>query len=713
MNLEKIYIYDIETYKEAFTFSIVRADGKHKKTFEVSKFNNQLEGVFNCLDYLKDNECYMVGFNNLAFDYPIIHDLADHRRKNLKLSGEQVACMVHGLAQIQINSFKDGGFGNTIKNEEIPQIDLYKINHMDNKAKATGLKMLEFNMRLNNIEDLPFGIEESLTEEMIERLKYYNEHDVEATRQFFLICKPQVEFRFALTEKYGRSFINHNDGKIGKDYFQMKLEEEGVPLYKELGHGKRMKLQSKRCSISIKDCLFNYYDFQLPETKAIFSWFAKQRITETKGVFTELDEGVLGELSTFCETDIKRKKFPSEPTEQELARFTIEHPLGWVEIEELKATTTVKNTDGTKTKVHKKSHWGCWREASSLNIVLDGLRIDFGTGGIHASRSDVIAKETETYRIIDQDVSSQYPNLAIVNRVFPEHLSVKFCDIYQDVYEQRKSYAKGTPENAMLKLALNSVYGDSNNKFSVFYDPKYTMTITINGQLSVLLLAEKLLSIPKLRLIQLNTDGLTAAVPKDQVEQYKEVCKAWEKQVKLELEQSDYSKMYIKDCNNYIAVFTNGKVKRKGAYQYEGLGWHQNHSALVIQKAAEAAMLHGKDVEEFIRAHTDKFDFMLRTKVPRSSKLVLRYPDGFNEDGKEVFRDEPQQNICRYYPSVNGGKLIKLMPALPDKEDQSDRELSIDKEWNVKTCNNAMHFSFDDLDYSYYVNEANKLIIGR
>lgn len=154
------------------------------------------------------------------------------------------------------------------------------------------------------------------------------------------------------------------------------------------------------------------------------------------------------------------------------------------------------------------------------------------------------------------------------------------------------------------------------------------------------------------------------------------------------------------------------KVKRKGAYQYEGLGWHQNHSSLVIQKATEAHMLNGVDIEEFVKNHTDKFDFMLRTKVPRSSKLVLRYSDGFDLEGKEVFRDELQQNICRYYPSKSGGKLIKIMPALAGKEDNGDRELSIDKNWNVKTCNNANDFSFDDLDYSYYVEEAKKLIVG-
>jgi hypothetical protein len=102
--------------------------------------------------------------------------------------------------------------------------------------------------------------------------------------------------------------------------------------------------------------------------------------------------------------------------------------------------------------------------------VIDGFRFDFGVGGIHGSLTSKVVKETKTYKIVDADVSSMYPNIAISNRVYPEHLTSKFCDIYQDVYEQRKSYPKTSAENAMLKLALNGVYGDSNNKYSPFYD---------------------------------------------------------------------------------------------------------------------------------------------------------------------------------------------------------------------------------------------------
>ena len=71
-----------------------------------------------------------------------------------------------------------------------------------------------------------------------------------------------------------------------------------------------------------------------------------------------------------------------------------------------------------------------------------------------------------------------YPNIAISNKVYPEHLTEKFCEIYKGIYEQRKTYAKNTPENAMLKLSLNGTYGKSNDKFSVFYDPKFTRMLS-------------------------------------------------------------------------------------------------------------------------------------------------------------------------------------------------------------------------------------------
>jgi len=183
------------------------------------------------------------------------------------------------------------------------------------------------------------------------------------------------------------------------------------------------------------------------------------------------------------------------------------------------------------------------------------------------------------------------------------------------------------------------------------------------------------------------------------MDKYNAICEAWQQQVGLQLEYAHYLKMIIRDVNNYLAFYTDGKVKRKGAYQYEGLGWHQDQGGLIIPMAAEAKMIYGTDINDFVQNHKDMYNFMLRTKVRRNSKLML-----VMEDGTEI----QQQNICRYYACKNGGKLIKIMP--PVTEGGEDRRVGIDSNWNIKTCNDIKDFS-NDVDYDYYIAEAEKLVV--
>lgn len=146
----------------------------------------------------------------------------------------------------------------------------------------------------------------------------------------------------------------------------------------------------------------------------------------------------------------------------------------------------------------------------------------------------------------------------------------------------------------------------------------------------------------------------------------------------------------------------SGKVKTKGAYEvlpFTELGWQKNHSAMVVPMASLAKLLGMCEVDKFITSHKDPFDFCLRTKVPRSSKLYLTY-----EDGREIL----QQNICRYYPSKSGGKLVKWMPGLKPGDDW--RKLGIDVEWFVDTCNNIHDFKWNDVNYDYYIFQAQTLV---
>jgi hypothetical protein len=148
-------------------------------------------------------------------------------------------------------------------------------------------------------------------------------------------------------------------------------------------------------------------------------------------------------------------------------------------------------------------------------------------------------------------------------------------------------------------------------------------------------------------------------------------------------------------------LISSGKVKTKGAYEvmpFDKIGWQKNQSCMVVSMAALYHLLEMGDYEDFIRLHRDKYDFCLRTKVPRSSKLLL-----VTQDGEEI----QLQNICRYYPSKKGGKLIKVMPPLVEGGEW--RRLGIDTSWDVQPCNDIKDFSWD-LDYRYFVQEAKALI---
>ena len=713
VELIELFVYDIETYPNVFTFGIVRADGKFDKCFEISEYQNDIEGLLKCFNYLQSNSFTMVGFNNINFDYPVLHKFFTYIDSIKDKSGKVIASKIYKWAQEQIDSMKDGFASTVAENEHvIPQIDLFKINHFDNKAKMTSLKQIEFNMRLANVQDLPFSVGTTLTKDEIVILKKYNMHDVEATRMFLLECIPMLQLREDLSYKYNLNLRNASDSKIGGEFFLAKLKEAGVATHHYKG-GKLVMKQSPRKVIDLGECIFDYYEFARPEFIAIKDWFSKQKITETKGVFSDIPEHKLGDVAKYANMVVKKKKIESEVIPPELLK---EFPMGYLETVKLSATEIVKDENGEKVfemveqpngklkkvyvKRNKKSYYFCYRIAESLNVVIDGLEIVFGVGGIHASRTGVV-KETVLKMIRDADVGSMYPNLAISNNVYPEHLGVEFCGIYKNVYEERKKFAKGTMENLAIKLALNATYGNSNNKYSFLYDPKYTMTITINGQLSLCFLLDMLMKkLDDLDVIQMNTDGITTRFLKDEEVLYNATCQEWEKRVGLQLEFADYSAMYIKDVNNYIAVYTNSKLKSKGAYEYKGLPHHKDQSMLVVPMVAEKVMVEGKDAEELVRNHDNKWDFMKRCKIPKSSKLIAY----------DALGEVQLPNVTRYYVSNSGMNFKKVMPALEGKE--GDRDLSIESGWLCQEANLIESIdSISDINYNYYVDEVKKLLI--
>lgn len=282
------YIYDIETFPTIFTFAISDTDYTNKKVYEISTRKNQGVELYQMLQRMEASGDRLVGFNNTGFDWLVVHYMMT--KIDMNLTGKEIALAVYNYVDWLINTATQQQiFNETIwwNAQTVKQIDLYKIHHFDNAARRTSLKVLQFNMRMENIEDLPFEVGTYLEEENFDDLIDYNFHDIDSTAMFYRHSLEKLEYREELSLKYNRPMMNDSDMKIGKNYFIMRLEERLGPeiCFRRTENG-RQPNQTLRDRIIINDILFPYINFENKAFRCVHEFFKNQIITDTKGAFS-------------------------------------------------------------------------------------------------------------------------------------------------------------------------------------------------------------------------------------------------------------------------------------------------------------------------------------------------------------------------------------------------------------------------------------------
>lgn len=240
-------------------------------------------------------------------------------------------------------------------------------------------------------------------------------------------------------------------------------------------------------------------------------------------------------------------------------------------------------------------------------------------------------------------------------------------------------------------MITKSLSGNLQNEHSWCYDPNAVMSIRINGQLLLLMLAEELVSIG-CRIVQANTDGLFVIIKKDNYEYLKNICRNWEKLTRLVLEEDRFKAMYQFAINDYFAITEDGKVKEKGMF-ITSVKLGKGLTPKIIPKAVIAFFKDGIPVEETIKGSKDIKDFLMAEKTGKQWHVE--------------YMNQEQQRTNRFYASTNGGYLWKW----------KDNE-------GIKSYQNMLVASgvtllnkFDDvpienrkINYRYYIYEAYKII---
>jgi hypothetical protein len=628
----KVVIYDIETLKEYFLV-VCLIPGEPYRVFRLNQWENDLDKFIKFTEDYSDH--YWVGYNNLRFDSQVVEWIIRHHGDWYELGNLDITAKIAQKASDIIHDANYDVFPEfrewELRNK---QIDLFKVHHFDNKNRRVSLKRLEFEMDLQNIEEMPIHhAKEGMTKEDIVTTTEYCLNDVWATYQFYLVTigecdhplykgKNKLQLRLDIQEEFGIPCINYSDSKIGDEMIKkFYCQEKGI-AYTELP-----KEGWFRKVVKVSNCIASYVQFQTSELQAFLKKIKKVSLTQK---------------------------------------------------------------DDFKEELH-----------------FYGNTYSFMKGGLHTENKPQVFEADEEHEIIDWDVSSYYPAIIINNGRYPYHLGKEFLAGYKSMFEKRlelKPQAKKDKRIAgiveALKLSVNSVYGKSSDMQSWIYDRQLTMFTTITGELSLMMLIEAY-ELNGINVISANTDGVTIMVKKCYIDKMHEINKWWSELTRYELERADYQKIIFSTVNDYIAIKTDGEVKKKGDFLTD-FELHKNKSARIVPIALEQYYVHGTPVADTIMGYDKIYDFCLRQKASKD----FHY-EGINRATGET---TVYNKLIRYYISKKGEKLLKMKN--PECQTDAAPISQVEAgEWLATVCNHlTKDHPLDNINYDYYIERCNRII---
>lgn len=334
-------------------------------------------------------------------------------------------------------------------------------------------------------------------------------------------------------------------------------------------------------------------------------------------------------------------------------------------------------------------------ELNALQITIGDSVYRMGIGGLHSSEKGAAHFSDDRTILRDYDVTSYYPFIILLLSLYPQHLGPGFLDAYRNlVYRRIAAKRAGNKSDAdSLKITINGIFGKLGNMYSIFYSPDLLIQVTVTGQLSLLMMIERM-ELEGLRVVSANTDGIVIKCPKAREQVMKHIVEQWQKDTGFELEDNDYKALLSRDVNNYIAVkYPSTKVpeitvKTKGAYSRAGMS--KNPTNEICIDAIEAYLCKGTPIEQTVRSCKDIRKFVsVRTVKGGAVKLW----------GDNNIIDFLGKAIRWYYATGVEGTIVyaKSGNKVP-KSDGAKPLMDLPSEFP------------NDVDFEWYIEEAVKML---
>ena len=511
----------------------------------------------------------------------------------------------------------------------VAQLEMDHIDLIEVAPLGASLKIYGGRIHSKKMQDLPIEPHELIKEKDLPDMRLYCENDLDLTIGLGTTLEEALELRIAMGKEYRADLRSKSDAQIAEVVIKHEME-------------KKYNTKPKRPKIEV-GTKFNY---KAPKSLAFKTKVMQDIFEEFKK--SDFVVGKSGHMD-FLVNDFER-------------------------------------TEDGEFKRNKKGEKIPYHPIKNKKFNIGNTTYKIGIGGLHSCEKAATHKSGK-YLLKDYDVAAFYPNIILLNKLAPQHLGKPFLIIYKSIVDRRlKAKAeKNLVVNESLKITINGSFGKLGSKWSFLYAPDLMMQVTITGQLTLLMLIERL-ELAGVSVVSGNTDGIVTKMLPEQQQLVKDIVADWEFDTDYEMEETCYQGLYSRGVNDYIAV-ADGYVKSKGAYadpRDKKNILKINPGNEISTDAVKAFLKDKTPIEKTIRRCKDVSKFItIRTVnggAVKEGKLI----------GKAIRWYYGKYELDAIHYKTNGNKVprsdgAKPMMELPD-------------------------IIPEDMDYDWYIAESNKIL---
>lgn len=547
--------------------------------------------------------------------------------------------------------------------------DIQKILYLD--KSFIGLKSVAINLKWHRIQELPIPFDSIIKKTDVYNLLDYNVNDGLITNRLVTSQRKEINLRDKLSIRYDIDLRNDSRSSIGKRLMILYYMSRSGLTYKEL-----INLRTHRGRMSLSSIITDKVYF---------------RTNKFKNFLTKLKSEIITPGDEFT------RIFEHNGTYYTIAKGGI-HSIDDSRFYVADSNTIIRDAD--------------------ITSYYPSILLIFGISPKHLDLSiflELVALFKDD-RVKAKDAASQLKKII-------KTLDASDSDMREKIEKLHKYIEDFTIEAEGLKIVINRIYGALSDINDPLFDPKATYMTTFNGQLTILMLIERLEE-ASIHCISANTDGIVCKFDNSQESTYYAICNEWEADTEFRLEYTDYEKYVRVNVNNYIAVkkgFINKYneyaennvitkelvdeleeqyVKSKGLFTTE-IGFSKGFIHPIVSLALKQYILYDipykQTIEEHI--HTSEYaiyDYCISQKVDKKFNVqYIRVEDGI------VLRDSVQQYNRYYICTKGGGSLIKC-----DVYRNKPREQQLMAKKRISIFND--YYSADDyfIDFSFYIHKV-------